>query len=75
MQTLIECVPNFSEGRDVAVVEAIVRTILAGPDVYLLDKEMDADHNRSVVTFVGTRKSVGEAALRGIGEGCKTDRP
>ena len=68
MQTLIECVPNFSEGRDVAVVEAIVRTLLAGPDVYLLDQEMDADHNRSVVTFVGTRESVGEAALRGIGE-------
>src|SRR5271157_6564992 len=68
MQTLIECVPNFSEGRDAAVVEAIVRALLAGPDVYLLDREMDADHNRSVVTFVGTRESVGKAALRGIGE-------
>jgi glutamate formiminotransferase/formiminotetrahydrofolate cyclodeaminase len=67
MQTLIECVPNFSEGRDAAVVDAIVRALLAGPDVYLLDREMDADHNRSVVTFVGTRESVGEAALRGIG--------
>lgn len=68
MQTLIECVPNFSEGRDPAVVEAIVRAVLAGPDVYLLDREMDADHNRSVITFVGTRESVGRAALRGIGE-------
>jgi glutamate formiminotransferase / formiminotetrahydrofolate cyclodeaminase len=68
MQTLIECVPNFSEGRDTAVVEAIVRALLAGPDVYLLDREMDADHNRSVITFVGTRESVGKAALRGIGE-------
>ena len=68
MQTLIECVPNFSEGRDLAVVEAIVRALLAGPDVYLLDREMDADHNRSVVTFVGTRESVGKAALRGIAE-------
>jgi glutamate formiminotransferase len=67
MQTLIECVPNFSEGRDPAVVEAIIRALLAGPDVYLLDREMDADHNRSVVTFVGTRESVGEAALRAIG--------
>ena len=67
MQTLIECVPNFSEGRDPAVVDAIVRALLAGPDVYLLDREMDADHNRSVVTFVGTRESVGEAALRAIG--------
>jgi glutamate formiminotransferase/formiminotetrahydrofolate cyclodeaminase len=68
MQTLIECVPNFSEGRDPAVVEAIVRALLAGPDVYLLDREMDADHNRSVITIVGTRESVGPAALRGITE-------
>jgi glutamate formiminotransferase len=68
MQTLVECVPNFSEGRDPAVVEAIIRALLAGPDVYLLDREMDADHNRSVVTFVGTRDSVGKAALRGIAE-------
>ncbi len=68
MQTLIECVPNFSEGRDPAVVEAIIRALLAGPDVYLLDREMDADHNRSVITFVGTRESVGKAALRGIAE-------
>ncbi len=68
MQTLIECVPNFSEGRDPGVVDAIVQAILAAPDVYLLDRQMDADHNRSVITFVGTRESVGEAALRGIGK-------
>jgi glutamate formiminotransferase len=68
MQTLIECVPNFSEGRDTAVVEAIVRALLAGPEVYLLDREMDADHNRSVITIVGTGESIGKAALRGIGE-------
>src|SRR5208283_4690790 len=46
----------------------IIRALLAGPDVYLLDREMDSDHNRSVVTFVGTRDSIGKAALRGIGE-------
>ena len=68
MQTLIECVPNFSEGRDAGVVDAIVNAILAEPDVYLLRQELDADHNRSVITFVGTRESVGEAALRGIGK-------
>jgi glutamate formiminotransferase len=68
MQTIIECVPNFSEGRDGAKVEAIIQALLAGPDVYLLDKEMDADHNRAVITLVGTRESVGEAALRGIGK-------
>jgi len=68
MQTLIECVPNFSEGRDAAVVEAIIRALLAGPDVYLLDREMDADHNRSVITIVGSKENIGKAALRGIAE-------
>ena len=67
MQTIVECVPNFSEGRDAQKVEAIIQAILAGPDVYLLDKEMDADHNRSVITIVGAREAIGEAALRGIG--------
>src|SRR5256712_13282488 len=60
MQTVVECVPNFSEGRDPGIVEAIIAALLAGPDVYLLDKEMDADHNRSVITFVGTRDTVVE---------------
>jgi glutamate formiminotransferase len=68
MQTMVECVPNFSEGRDPQKVEAIIQALLAGPDVYLLDKEMDRDHNRSVITVVGTRESIGEAALRGIGK-------
>ncbi len=67
MHTIVECVPNFSEGRDAAKVHAIVQALLAGPDVHLLAQEMDPDHNRSVVTFVGTRESVGEAALRAIG--------
>ncbi|HEV2493004.1 MAG TPA: glutamate formimidoyltransferase [Terriglobia bacterium] len=67
METLVECVPNFSEGRDAAKVEAIIQALLAGPGVYLLDREMDADHHRSVITLVGTPKSIGEAALRGIG--------
>ncbi len=68
MQTIVECVPNFSEGRDAKKVDAIIEALLAGPDVYLLDKEMDADHNRSVITLVGTRESIGEAALRGMGK-------
>jgi glutamate formiminotransferase / formiminotetrahydrofolate cyclodeaminase len=68
MQTLVECVPNFSEGRDSQKVEAIIRALLAGPDVYLLDKEMDADHNRCVITLAGTCEQIGEAALRGIGK-------
>jgi glutamate formiminotransferase len=64
---LIECVPNFSEGRDASKVEAIIQAISGGPEVLLLDSTMDVDHNRSVVTFAGAEQSVGEAALRGIG--------
>ena len=67
METIVECVPNFSEGRDARKVEAIIQALLAGPDVVLLDQEMDADHHRSVITLVGTRESIGTAALRGIG--------
>jgi glutamate formiminotransferase / formiminotetrahydrofolate cyclodeaminase len=66
MKTIVECVLNFSEGRDAGKVEAIVAALLSGPEVYLLDREMDADHNRSVITIVGTREAIGEAALRGI---------
>ncbi|MGC2324317.1 MAG: glutamate formimidoyltransferase, partial [Terriglobales bacterium] len=66
MSTLVECVPNFSEGRDRAKVDAIIEAMKA-PGVYLLDREMDADHNRSVITLVGDRESVAEAAIRGVG--------
>jgi glutamate formiminotransferase / formiminotetrahydrofolate cyclodeaminase len=68
MQTIIECVPNFSEGRNAENVEAIVQALRDGRDVYVLDREMDRDHNRCVITLVGTRESIGEAALRGIGK-------
>ncbi len=67
MQTIVECIPNFSEGSDRRKIESIIQALLAGPDVHLLGTQMDADHNRSVVTFVGTHESVGEAALRAIG--------
>ncbi|MGB7761915.1 MAG: glutamate formimidoyltransferase, partial [Bryobacteraceae bacterium] len=63
---LVECVPNFSEGRDAAKMEAIVAAIAAVPEVTLLDREADADHNRSVLTFVGPPAAVAEAALRGV---------
>src|SRR6202163_2904889 len=63
---LIECVPNFSEGRDAARIDAIVQTILAVPEVVLLDRESDADHNRSVLTFVGPPAAVAEAAFRSV---------
>jgi glutamate formiminotransferase len=67
MQTLVECVPNFSEGRDKSKVDAIVEAMkLDG--VYLLDREMDADHNRCVITLVGEREPIQEAAIRGVGK-------
>ncbi len=71
MNRLVECVPNFSEGRRPAVVDAIVNAITSVRGVYLLGYEMDADHNRAVVTIVGTPESIGEAAVRGAGEAVK----
>jgi glutamate formiminotransferase/formiminotetrahydrofolate cyclodeaminase len=65
--TLVECVPNFSEGRDTAKVDAIVEAMKI-PGVYLLDREMDADHNRCVITLVGEREAIQEAAIRGVGK-------
>src|SRR4051812_20274931 len=67
MSTLVECVPNFSEGRDKVKVDAIVEAMNVD-GVYLLDREMDTDHNRCVITLVGDRESIGEAAIRGVGK-------
>ena len=66
MSTLVECVPNFSEGRDQGKVDVIVNAMKL-PGVYLLDREMDPDHNRCVITLVGARESIAEAAIRGVG--------
>src|SRR5262249_7229553 len=68
MKRLIECVPNFSEGRDPAKVDAIVAAMSSVPSVYVLDREMDADHNRSVITLAGEPDAVAEAALLGAGK-------
>jgi glutamate formiminotransferase/formiminotetrahydrofolate cyclodeaminase len=68
MKRLIECVPNFSEGRDPAKVDAIVAAMSSVPGVYVLDREMDADHNRCVVTLAGEPDAVAEAALLGTGK-------
>lgn len=68
MKRLIECVPNFSEGRDAAKVDAIVAAMSKVPGVYVLDREMDADHNRSVFTLAGDPDAVAEAALLGVGK-------
>ncbi|MGC2449811.1 MAG: glutamate formimidoyltransferase [Candidatus Sulfotelmatobacter sp.] len=67
MSTLVECVPNFSEGRDKGKVDAIVEAMKL-PGVYLLDREMDSDHNRCVITLVGERQAIQEAVIRGVGK-------
>lgn len=66
MSKIIECVPNFSEGRDAAVIDRIVEAITAVPGTHLLDREMDADHNRAVVTFIGPPEAVKAGAFAGI---------
>jgi glutamate formiminotransferase len=68
MTRLIECVPNFSEGRDPAKVDAIVAAMSGVPGVYVLDREMDGDHNRCVITLAGEPDAVAEAALLGVGK-------
>ena len=67
MPAIVECVPNFSEGRDKANVDAILEAMKMD-GVYLLDREMDADHNRCVITLVGDPAKVEEAAIRGVGK-------
>src|SRR6195952_3967459 len=65
-EPIVECVPNFSEGRDERVVREIVRSM----NVYgvsLLDWSMDAAHNRSVVTIAGALDAAPEAAIRAVG--------
>ena len=64
--SLVECVPNFSEGRRPEVVDRIVAALLSAPGVRVIDRSMDAGHNRAVVTFVGSDSDVGEAAFRAI---------
>jgi glutamate formiminotransferase / formiminotetrahydrofolate cyclodeaminase len=68
MKRLIECVPNFSEGRDAAKVDAIAGAMSTAPGVFILDREMDADHNRCVITLAGEPEAVAEAALAGVGK-------
>ena len=66
MKQIIECVPNFSEGRDKSVIDAIVADIEKGGEVRVLDVDPGEATNRTVVTFVGEPEAVVEAALRGM---------
>ncbi len=65
MAEIVECVPNFSEGRRPEVVAAIASAIGSTRGVKLLDQEIDANHNRCVITFIGDRTSVAEGAMAG----------
>lgn len=66
MKQIIECVPNFSEGRDKNIINAITAEIEKGGEVKLLDVDPGEATNRTVVTFVGEPEAVVEAALRGM---------
>lgn len=65
MDAIIECVPNFSEGRRLDVVDEIQEAIARTKDVFILDQHVDPDHNRSVITLAGDLDEVGPAILRG----------
>ena len=64
MKKIVECVPNFSEGRDMHVINAIAGSISAVPGVKFISAEPDKDYNRTVVTFIGTPAVVVEAAFQ-----------
>lgn len=68
---IVECVPNFSEGRRKGVIGQIVERIASVPGVKALDVHSDADHNRSVVTYVGEPRAVEEAAFQAIAQAAK----
>ena len=66
MSKIVECVPNFSEGKDKDKINAIVSSMTAIEGVTLLDQESDADHNRSVITIVGEPEQVFNGVFEGI---------
>jgi glutamate formiminotransferase / formiminotetrahydrofolate cyclodeaminase len=68
MRQLVESVPNFSEGRETAKLEAIVAAMREVPGVFVLDQESDPDHNRSVVTLAGEPEAVRQAVVHGVGK-------
>ncbi|MBV9927679.1 MAG: glutamate formimidoyltransferase [Acidobacteria bacterium] len=67
MERVVECVPNFSEGRDPRVVESLIAAVESVEGAVVLGTHIDPDHNRSVVTFVAPPETVVEAAVRVVG--------
>jgi glutamate formiminotransferase len=68
---MIECIPNFSEGRRRDIIEALALTIVDVSGVAVLDTHIDADHNRSVITFAGAAEPIAEAAFRVVREAAR----
>ncbi len=66
MDQIVECVPNFSEGRNEATIQALLDAVTSTTGVALLDHSMDTDHHRTVLTFCGTPAAVVEAAFHAI---------
>ncbi|MCL2857886.1 MAG: glutamate formimidoyltransferase [Oscillospiraceae bacterium] len=64
MAKIVQCIPNFSEGRDTGVISALVATAQSVPGVSLLDHAPDTSHNRSVFTLVGSPEGIAEAAFQ-----------
>jgi glutamate formiminotransferase/glutamate formiminotransferase/formiminotetrahydrofolate cyclodeaminase len=71
MRSIVECVPNFSEGRKTETVERLARAISPVSTACVLDTHLDPDHNRSVITFVAAPEMIVEAALRAVGLAAK----
>ncbi len=71
MQRIVECIPNFSEGRNPKIIDQITAVIASVPGVHLLDHEMDASHNRSVISFAGEPEAVAQAAINAAGKACE----
>jgi glutamate formiminotransferase/formiminotetrahydrofolate cyclodeaminase len=71
MKQIVECVPNFSDGRRPHVYNAIADAIRAVPGTHVLDVSSDPDHNRTVVTFVGSPSAVEEGAFKAIAEAAR----
>ena len=67
MKKIVECVPNFSEGRDLEKIEQIVGAFRAKPDIKLLDYSNDTDHNRMVITLIGEPGAVQNAVVEAVG--------
>ncbi|MBA3796552.1 MAG: glutamate formimidoyltransferase [Chloroflexi bacterium] len=72
MRRLIECVPNFSEGRRTDVIDALAGAIAETPGTHLLDRSSDTDHNRTVLTFAGPPREVADAMERMVAIALKT---